>query len=161
MRKDIMKTTVKNTMKVFLKTRTETFLIWCQKGSVWNRLQDKLFTVCLLNSLLNWRSLSTQAKRASVTPGGVLIMWKGKVGTTKVDSNRFIISTFEESELCPDDISFRKLVNVLKDTASSNSFLPSYKTGRMTDTVYSVKGGMEDWVYGVGWENQVSILFHY
>lgn len=25
----------------------------------------------------------------------------------------------------------------------------------MTDTVYSVKGGMEDWVYGVGWENQV------
>jgi hypothetical protein len=69
--------------------------------------------------------------------------------------------TFEESELCPDDISFRKLVNVLKDTASSNSFLPSYKTGRMTDTVYSVKGGMEDWVYGVGWENQVSILYHY
>ncbi len=55
--------------------------------------------------------------------------------------------------MCPDDKSFKKIVEVLKDTASSNSFLPEYRTGTMTNTVYSVEGGMEDWVYGVGWEN--------
>ena len=47
-------------------------------------------------------------------------------------------------------------MKVLKDTASSNSFLPKYDTGLMTDIVYSVKGGMEDWVYVVGWENEVN-----
>jgi len=30
----------------------------------------------------------------------------------------------DKSELSPDDIGFKKLVNVLRDTASSNSFLP-------------------------------------
>ena len=32
--------------------------------------------------------------------------------------------------------------------------------GSMTDQVYSVEGGMEDWVYGVGWENQVNFMFN-
>jgi len=41
----------------------------------------------------------------------------------------------------------------MRDTASSNEFMPRYMIGSMTDTVYSVEGGMEDWVYGVGWEN--------
>ena len=31
--------------------------------------------------------------------------------------------------------------------------MPLYKTGPITDIVYGVEGGMEDWAYGAGWEN--------
>jgi hypothetical protein len=44
-------------------------------------------------------------------------------------------------------------VDILKDTASANSGLPLYKTGAITDVVYGVEGGMEDWAYSAGWEN--------
>lgn len=27
-----------------------------------------------------------------------------------------------------------------------------YKLGRMTDLVYAVHGGYEDWAYGAGWD---------
>jgi hypothetical protein len=30
-----------------------------------------------------------------------------------------------------------------------------YTVGKITDVVYGVEGGMEDWAYGVGWENNV------
>lgn len=46
----------------------------------------------------------------------------------------------------------------MKDTASHNKLVPEYEIGRMTDIVYSVEGGMEDWVYAAGWENQVFLL---
>jgi len=32
-----------------------------------------------------------------------------------------------------------------------------YTTGPITDIVYGVEGGMEDWAYGAGWENEVII----
>jgi hypothetical protein len=28
--------------------------------------------------------------------------------------------------------------------------------GTMTDTVYDVAGGLEDWAYAAGWENEVN-----
>ena len=31
-----------------------------------------------------------------------------------------------------------------------------YKTGPISDVVYAVEGGMEDWAYAAGWENQVN-----
>jgi len=31
-----------------------------------------------------------------------------------------------------------------------------YTTGPITDIVYGVEGGMEDWAYGAGWENEVA-----
>ena len=48
-------------------------------------------------------------------------------------------------------------MKVLKDTASSNSFLPKYDTGLMTDIVYSVKGGMEGlWSWMGKWSKQLN-----
>ena len=59
----------------------------------------------------------------------------------------------KKSKNCPDYHSFKKLVGILKNTASSNSYLPQYTTGPITDIVYGVEGGMEDWGYAAGWEN--------
>jgi hypothetical protein len=155
-RRDTTRTTVRNTTRASLRTLTETSLTLCLKGSVWSLWQGKRCTGCSQSTRSNWRLRSTRGKPASATPGAVPTTSRAETGITTADSNLYLTSIAEQSELCPDDISFNKLVSVLKDTASSNSFLPTYRTGRMTDTVYSVKGGMEDWVYGVGWENQVN-----
>jgi len=50
-------------------------------------------------------------------------------------------------------ISFKNIVGILKNIASTNSYLPTYRTGAITDVVYGVEGGMEDWAYAAGWEN--------
>jgi len=57
---------------------------------------------------------------------------------------------------CPDRRAFEKIVESLKSSASAYSGLKQYTTGAITDVVYGVEGGMEDWGYGVGWENQVN-----
>lgn len=31
-----------------------------------------------------------------------------------------------------------------------------YDIGKMTDLVYAVDGGLEDYVYGAGWENTIN-----
>jgi len=56
----------------------------------------------------------------------------------------------------PDEISFEKVVNVLKNTASFSTTkdLPVYITGPISSVVYAVEGGMEDWGYAAGWENK-------
>jgi hypothetical protein len=36
-----------------------------------------------------------------------------------------------------------------------------YKTGPISDVVYAVEGGMEDWAYAAGWENQVNYSLQY
>lgn len=55
----------------------------------------------------------------------------------------------------PDEISFEKIVNILKNTASFSheKSLPTYITGPISSVVYAVEGGMEDWGYAAGWEN--------
>jgi len=58
----------------------------------------------------------------------------------------------------PDEISFEKVVNILKNTASFSheKNLPTYVTGPISSVVYSVEGGMEDWAYAAGWENDAT-----
>jgi len=46
-------------------------------------------------------------------------------------------------------------VKTLKDTAGAYSGMKMYNTGPISDVVYAVEGGMEDWAYAAGWENQV------
>lgn len=55
----------------------------------------------------------------------------------------------------PDEISFEKIVNILKNSASFSleKSLPTYVTGPISSVVYAVEGGMEDWGYAAGWEN--------
>lgn len=53
----------------------------------------------------------------------------------------------------PDKKSFKTLVDILKHTAGAHNGQMLYTTGPITDIVYGVEGGMEDWAYGAGWEN--------
>jgi len=32
-----------------------------------------------------------------------------------------------------------------------------YKVGTMTDAIYAVQGGMEDWAYGASWEKRIAV----
>ena len=50
------------------------------------------------------------------------------------------------------------MAQILANEAGENKFLgiSSYETGRMTDVVYAVDGGMEDWAYGASWEESIS-----
>lgn len=48
------------------------------------------------------------------------------------------------------------MVDILKNTASFSQTkdLPVYVTGPISNVVYAVEGGMEDWGYAAGWENE-------
>lgn len=71
-----------------------------------------------------------------------------------------IISTFPYvGNKCPDHNAFYEIAQVLVKEADSNPKMnvDKYLTGTMTDIVYPVDGGLEDWAYGAGWENQYTL----
>lgn len=75
------------------------------------------------------------------------------------EQTRGYIPEGAKSTDAPDKRSFEHIVKILKNTASSFNGLKEYRTGPITDVVYGVEGGMEDWAYAVGWENQVIMNF--
>lgn len=52
-------------------------------------------------------------------------------------------------------------MQVLKNTAGNYAGIKKYNTGAITDVVYGVEGGMEDWGYGVGFENDLEVKDKY
>ncbi|CAK59556.1 unnamed protein product (macronuclear) [Paramecium tetraurelia] len=54
----------------------------------------------------------------------------------------------------PDDSAMEMIARIMKDIAAENNNLQiqQYSIGRMTDLVYEVNGGYEDWAYAAGWD---------
>ncbi len=47
-------------------------------------------------------------------------------------------------------------INYNNYIAPKTKILPLYKLGAMTSMVYDVEGGLEDWAYAAGWENNIT-----
>lgn len=62
------------------------------------------------------------------------------------------------SELSPDDKAFSEIASELVSVAGENPSkgIDKYLEGTMNEVVYPVNGGLEDWVYAGGWENNYS-----
>jgi len=65
-------------------------------------------------------------------------------------TNHMINNKAEES---PDHIAMKQLSEMLSDVAGT--YPSPFKVGTMTDTVYAVNGGLEDWAYAASWAKQV------
>ena len=52
---------------------------------------------------------------------------------------------------------FKEIASTLVEVSHQNPFLAinRYSQGTMTDVVYWVNGGLEDWSYAAGWENTI------
>jgi len=61
-----------------------------------------------------------------------------------------------KAEECPDDKIFSDIGKILSKEAGSNPtmHLKPYPVNKMTDIVYPVDGGMEDWAYAASWESK-------
>ena len=65
------------------------------------------------------------------------------------------------SKESPDFRSIDSLGQMLLNQAGNdiqihNSRIPKYTLGDISSTIYPVKGGLEDWAYGAGWDNSTS-----
>eukprot|EP00826_Nyctotherus_ovalis_P027952 TRINITY_DN2193_c0_g1_i13.p1 TRINITY_DN2193_c0_g1~~TRINITY_DN2193_c0_g1_i13.p1 ORF type:complete len:553 (+),score=107.15 TRINITY_DN2193_c0_g1_i13:157-1815(+) len=58
-----------------------------------------------------------------------------------------------KGEEAPDDRAMKEVAEVLSKVAGP--WPRTYTVGRMTDTVYAVKGGLEDWAYAASWTRAV------
>eukprot|EP00656_Telonema_subtile_P056608 TRINITY_DN9082_c0_g2_i1.p1 TRINITY_DN9082_c0_g2~~TRINITY_DN9082_c0_g2_i1.p1 ORF type:complete len:568 (-),score=104.35 TRINITY_DN9082_c0_g2_i1:126-1829(-) len=54
----------------------------------------------------------------------------------------------------PDHSAMQSMATAMKDWAGGYGADGHYKVGTMTDTIYAVRGGMEDWAYGGSWAPQ-------
>lgn len=59
-----------------------------------------------------------------------------------------------KSTEAPDDTAFKSISKALLKYSEAN-----LEVGTMSDVVYPVNGGLEDWAYGGGWDNQKSPCF--
>jgi len=61
-----------------------------------------------------------------------------------------------KAEESPDDKIFADIGKILSKEAGSNPTIPlkQYPVNKMTDIVYPVDGGMEDWAYAASWESK-------
>lgn len=60
----------------------------------------------------------------------------------------------------PDKNALKQFAQALSYSASNFSGLKEYDVGSMTEKVYAVDGGMEDWSHALGWENEVISSFY-
>ncbi len=58
---------------------------------------------------------------------------------------------------CPDDFAMFQVGELMKAEAGEvqSHGIPQYELGRMTDLVYAVGGGMEDWAYAASWAHSL------
>jgi len=65
--------------------------------------------------------------------------------------------SFGKGQETPDNLAMHQLGEVLVEQASDLSAhnIGKYNLGKMTDTVYAVKGGLEDWAYAAGWTQEL------
>ena len=59
----------------------------------------------------------------------------------------------DKSEEAPDDYSMKQVAEMLREVAGS--YPSKYIVGPMTDTVYAVNGGLEDWAYAASWAKDI------
>jgi len=58
----------------------------------------------------------------------------------------------------PDQISMELIGSRMRDWAGRvKGAEGKYKVGTMTDAIYAVQGGMEDWAYGASWEKRIAV----
>lgn len=58
----------------------------------------------------------------------------------------------------PDQTSMELIGSRMRDWAGRvRGAEGKYKVGTMTDAIYAVQGGMEDWAYGASWEKRIAV----
>jgi len=100
-------------------------------------------------------AITFHAGEHSIThPWGAGNHLKDKATGKKLPTTNGYVDNAASTE-SPDEVSFEKVVGILKNAASFSreKNLPVYVTGPISSVVYAVEGGMEDWGYSAGWEN--------
>lgn len=100
-------------------------------------------------------AITFHAGEHSIThPWGAGNHLKDKSNGRKLPTTNGYVDNAASTE-SPDEVSFEKVVGILKNAASFSreKNLPVYVTGPISSVVYAVEGGMEDWGYSAGWEN--------
>jgi len=69
---------------------------------------------------------------------------------------RHMIRHSQKSTEAPDFSAAQEISVLLHNVASKSRHTEEYILGTMTETVYEVRGGMEDWAYGAGWETSAT-----